>query len=71
MMACYQCLASLRKSTEFVTTLTELKAMSAAALDGLRTKPRLGNRKPAAKGMPKVLYANAQNKFWRILLNVA
>ncbi|WP_410477552.1 hypothetical protein [Nostoc sphaeroides] len=54
-----------------MTTLTELKAINAAAPEGLRTKPRLGNKTPAAKGMPTVLYAKAQNKFWRILLKVA
>jgi hypothetical protein len=47
----------LRNITELVTTLIELNAMSAAAVDGAKTKPNLGNKAPAASGIQIVLFA--------------
>src|SRR5699024_10842687 len=47
---------TLFKRSEFVTTLTELNAIAAPAIQGA-SKPI------AAIGIPALLYANAQNKF--------
>jgi hypothetical protein len=40
------------KSKEFSTTVTELKAINPPAAAGLRLKPAVGSRTPAARGMP-------------------
>jgi hypothetical protein len=50
----------------FVTTLNELKAITALASTGLSSNPQTGYSIPAAIGMPTTLYARAQNRFWRI-----
>jgi hypothetical protein len=39
----------------FMTTETELRAMAAPAIMGLRRNPLRGNRTPAAMGMPMTL----------------
>jgi len=51
------------KLKELVTTDTELKAMAAPAIIGL-------SRPKAAKGMPIILYINAQKRFCLIFLIV-
>jgi len=44
-----------RSKSELVTTLTELKAISAPAAAGLRIMPKAGRSIPAAAGIPKML----------------
>src|ERR1700741_2613046 len=51
-------------SRALVTTDTELAAIAAPAITGF-------NMPSAANGMPSTLYANAKNRFWWILANVA
>ena len=53
-----------RSLSELLTTLTELNAIAAAAIMGLRT-PK------AASGIPTTLYANAQKKFCLMVRSVA
>ena len=45
----------LRMRSELVTTDTELKAIAAPAIMGLKRNPVNGYRTPAAMGMPSVL----------------
>ena len=51
----------------FNTTETELKAIAALASIGFNSSPFIGNKTPAANGIPITLYINAQNKFSRML----
>ena len=45
------------------STETELKAIAALASIGFNSSPFIGNKTPAANGIPITLYINAQNKF--------
>ena len=47
----------------FNTTDTELKAIAALANIGFNSSPFIGNKTPAANGIPITLYINDQNKF--------
>ena len=47
---------------ELVTTLTLENAIAAPAIIGCKLKPR-GRKKPIAKGMPRMLYMQAQMRF--------
>jgi hypothetical protein len=47
-----------RKLNEFIITETKLKLIAKAAIIGDKSKPKVGNKTPAAIGMPKVLYPN-------------
>jgi hypothetical protein len=53
-----------------VTTLTLLSAIAEPAIIGLRRNPFIGNKIPAARGIPMILYINAQKRFCRIVLTV-
>src|SRR5206468_2402732 len=53
-----------RSSSALPTTDTELAAIAAPAITG-------DSRPNAASGIPSTLYANARNRFWRILASVA
>ena len=44
-----------RRRLALLTTVTELKAMAAAAISGERSNPKNGYRSPIATGMPSVL----------------
>src|SRR5699024_9615838 len=55
---------TLFKRRELVTTLTELNAIAAPATHG-------ANKPTAAIGIPALLYAKAQNRFWRMFLIVS
>ena len=44
----------------FNTTDTELKAIAALANIGFNSSPFIGNKTPAANGIPITLYINAQ-----------
>lgn len=44
----------------FNTTETELKAIAALASIGFNSSPFIGNKTPAANGIPITLYINAQ-----------
>jgi hypothetical protein len=46
-----------------LTTDTELIAIAAAANMGLSSTPKNGYKIPAAMGMPRLLYKNAQKGF--------
>lgn len=44
-----------RRRSAFVTTLTELKLIAAAAITGLSMTPKAGHNTPAATGIPTLL----------------
>ena len=46
---------SRRRRSEFATTETELIAIAPAAIIGLSARPKLGQKTPAATGMPTTL----------------
>src|ERR1700710_1564160 len=55
----------------FSSTLTELKAIAAAAIQGVSSRWNTGYSNPAASGIPTTLYPAAQPKFCRITETVA
>jgi hypothetical protein len=44
-----------RSNSALVTTLSELKAINAPAVAGLKATPSVGSNNPAATGIPSVL----------------
>ena len=64
-------LLKYRSRRALVTTETELIAMAKPAIIGFNKCPVKGYKTPAAKGIPKLLYRKAQNKFCLIFFIVA
>lgn len=67
----YPALLKYRSRKALATTETELIAMAKPAIIGFNRCPVKGYKSPAAKGIPKVLYRKAQNKFCLMFFIVA
>lgn len=52
------------------TGCVQREVVGVPEMEGVRARPNAGRKAPAANGRDIRLYAKAQHKFWRILMNV-